>query len=736
MRFQCPFCSYNVRGITKSMLGRPVNCPDCGQRIHISKDPFQSGRILGDFIIIRKLGAGSIGTVYFAEQRSLYRNVALKVLSEQYSNSVGIEAFLKEARAAAQLSHPNLVQALGVGEEGGVCFMAMTYIEGFTVKQKIEREKKIDVDEALHIVQQVAEGLYYAWTEAGLIHRDVKPENIMLTKEGAVKLTDLGLAVSEAEYNDDSKEREISGSPSYMSPEQFTGDKLDTRCDIYALGVSLYQMIAGVLPFDGATLKTVARQHFYDPPKPLNKINPAIPAKVCALVKKMMEKEREKRFQNMEDLIHATWKVRQNTAPNRDLIPSVHTISLKHLDYDLQKISKERRNQIITDETKGKKHNAMFYNFFYISMPVIIIVIFSYFLLKERPGSLQLTYAKKINSFGELLDTKNMNLSVLEEKINNIESSIHLGKSDFDRELRSRLAYYKVKLEKLKLQNQLKELQLLHDKKIQESSDKLTELIKKNRATELQLKKREEALAKKELEITQIVKDKKELNENSQKYELALSQIKTLQTQYNKLWKNIFRVKIYGLLKKLKFEEANALVKVELNNHPESVKVLEEYLDIIQIMKKFYFLITNSGTRYAGIDAGKSGKIKNIIGGVVFLIDSEGRDSQMSLTLLPIRVLVDIAHKCLPDIQEDKILKIVILFSGSLPMAPELIANDDEMHNIAKAVADYKIEKIKIHAVIDKKKAKEEARAFIKKFASLPEMSTVYKPLLKKIFEK
>ena len=736
MRFQCPFCSYNVRGITKSMLGRPVNCPDCGQRIHISRDPFQSGRILGDFIIVRKLGAGSIGTVYFAEQRSLYRNVALKVLSEQYSNSVGIEAFLKEARAAAQLSHPNLVQALGVGEEGGVCFMAMTYIEGFTVKQKIEQEKQIDVDEALHIVQQVAEGLYYAWTEAGLIHRDVKPENIMLTKEGAVKLTDLGLAISEAEYNDDSKEREISGSPSYMSPEQFTGEKLDTRADIYALGVSLYQMLAGVLPFDGATLKTVARQHFYDPPKPLNKINPAIPAKVCALVKKMMEKEPDKRFQNMEDLIHATWKVRQTTAPNRDLIPSVHTISLKHLDYDLQKISKERKKQIITDETKGKKHNARFYNFFYISMPVIVIAIFAYFLLKERPSNLQLANAKKINSFGELLEKKNMDLSVLEENINNIESRILFSKSDFDRELRSRLAYYREKLEKLKLENKLSKLQLLHDKNIQESSKKLKKLIKKNKETELELKKREEALAKKELALVQISKDKKELNENSKNYDFALKQIKTLQTEYDTLWKNIFRLKIYSLLKKLKFDEATGLVKVELDNHPESKDMMNEYLDIIQLMKKFYHMIINSGTRYAGIDAGKSGKIKNIIAGVVHLIDSEGRNSQMSLTLMPVHSLVELARKCYPDIPEEKNLKIAILFSGSIPMAPELLSNDDEMHNIAKAVADYQFERIKIHSFIDKKKAKEEARAFLKKFVALPETPTVYRPLLKKVFEK
>ena len=140
MRFQCPFCSYTMRGITASMLGRKVRCPDCDKTSRLPKNEFSEGRVIGDFILKRRLGKGSIGTVFLAHQISLDRPVALKVLSREYSHAKGIEAFLKEARAAAKLSHPNLVQSFGVGEEEGVCFMAMNFIEGETAKDKIEIE--------------------------------------------------------------------------------------------------------------------------------------------------------------------------------------------------------------------------------------------------------------------------------------------------------------------------------------------------------------------------------------------------------------------------------------------------------------------------------------------------------------------------------------------------------------------------------------------------------------------
>lgn len=332
MRFQCPFCNFLIEAKDDDK-GLTALCPSCESAILIPASSFEEGCLIGDFVIREKIGTGSIGTVYKAEQISLGRTVALKVLASQYSNKAGIKSFLKEARQAAMLSHTNLVQALAVGSENKICYMAMNFIQGETVKDIILREGPFLEDEALHIVQQVAEALHYAWTESGLVHRDVKPENIMITSEGIVKLTDLGLAMPQNEWQEGMK---ICGSPSYMSPEQFAGKKLDCRSDIYSLGVSLYQMLSGTLPFNGDTLRTIARQHFSEVSTPLHKLELGISLETSRLALKMMAKKPENRFNSMEELLENVWDLRQRTAPNIDLVPDVHTISINRLDYSKQ----------------------------------------------------------------------------------------------------------------------------------------------------------------------------------------------------------------------------------------------------------------------------------------------------------------------------------------------------------------------------------------------------------------
>lgn len=216
--------------------------------------------------------------------------------------------------------------------------MAMTYVNGENLRTRLRREGRIPVDEALHIAQQVAEALYYAWDEAGLIHRDVKPDNIMITDDGIVKLTDLGLAMNQSEWHEG---MDVSGSPSYMSPEQFRGEKLDPRSDVYSLGVTLYQMISGRLPFESDSVKKLAEMHLEKEPPSLRRLVPGVPLAVDALVRKMMAKRREDRFASMEEVLKAIWTIRQKTAPNKSLVPDVHTISIKRLDYDMQTESSE-----------------------------------------------------------------------------------------------------------------------------------------------------------------------------------------------------------------------------------------------------------------------------------------------------------------------------------------------------------------------------------------------------------
>ncbi len=393
MRFQCSFCSSIVS--TELPPNTRLECSSCGHSCFVPPTPFEEHCIIGDFVIGEEIGSGSIGKVYHAEQLSLGREVALKILSPELSSAKFIDSFLHEARAAAKLSHTNLVQAYAVGEENGICYLAMNYIKGETLSDRLEREKRIPADEALHIIQQVAEALFYAWDDSKLIHRDVKPDNIMITTDGIVKLTDMGLAITEDDWSTDT---EISGSPSYMSPEQFAGEELDCRCDIYSLGITLYQMISGKLPFVGESFQEIASQHFNEDPPPLHRLNIGVTLRVSNLVKKMMEKLPEDRFSDYEVLLKALWNLRHITAPDSTLIPDIHTISIHHLDYGLQK--KSYKNIISTQKQVKQlksRRDILFWTLLTIfPIPIVILLIFILVMESSKEPEITNLYETKM----------------------------------------------------------------------------------------------------------------------------------------------------------------------------------------------------------------------------------------------------------------------------------------------------------------------------------------------------
>ena len=343
MRFQCPLCKEPLL-IEDTEMGSQVQCIHCGKPVTVPSSRTAPGSIIGDFIIINEIGRGGMGIVYLAHQISLDRPVALKILADTYAkNADFVVGFIKEARAAAKLNHPNIVQAYAVGDDDGIFYFAMEHVNGETMKSILQREKLLPVDRAIDIVRQIAEALDYAWQEEKLVHRDIKPDNIMLTQEGIVKITDFGMAVHAMDWQNSST---ISGSPSYMSPELFTGTKPDPRCDIYSLGVTLYQMLAGRLPFESETVRMVAYQHMEEEPEPLEKLNPAVPQSVVKLVKRMMAKKPKNRFQTMEELLTEIWRIRQETAPDRSLVPEVHTVSVRRLDYEIQRDSVQSQAKV------------------------------------------------------------------------------------------------------------------------------------------------------------------------------------------------------------------------------------------------------------------------------------------------------------------------------------------------------------------------------------------------------
>ena len=218
MRFQCSSCG-RIVAVDDIDAGIMVQCGHCGSVVQVPPTRLSRGSVIADFIIRRAIGQGGMGTVYLSHQITLDRPAALKILAESYANNAEFVAlFIKEARAAAKLNHPHIVQAYAVGEDDGLLYFAMENIDGETMKDVLAREGVIPVDQALNIIQQIAEALNYAWIEQKLIHCDIKPDNIMLTSTGRAKLADLGLARVTGDMSD-ADDDEVMGTPQYISPE-------------------------------------------------------------------------------------------------------------------------------------------------------------------------------------------------------------------------------------------------------------------------------------------------------------------------------------------------------------------------------------------------------------------------------------------------------------------------------------------------------------------------------------
>ena len=259
MRFECENCKQIVT-IDDSEDGNPVGCGGCGKILVVPESRFAPRAVIDDFVIRETLGSGGMGTVFLAHQMSLDRPVALKILMDEFSqNSEFIKEFVREARSAARLIHPNIVQSYAVGHDSGVYFFAMEYVPGKTLKDLLDEHGKLPVQKAVKITSQIAEALDFAWTNQQLVHRDIKPDNIILSQREEAKLADLGLARTAQETSDD--DEEVMGTPQYICPEQLLGQPMDVRGDIYSLGATLFHALTGKFPFEGNSAAEIARKH-------------------------------------------------------------------------------------------------------------------------------------------------------------------------------------------------------------------------------------------------------------------------------------------------------------------------------------------------------------------------------------------------------------------------------------------------------------------------------------------
>ena len=316
-----------------------------------------NGVFLNDrYEILGKVGSGGMSDVYKAKCHKLNRFVAIKVLKQEYSEDKNFVAkFRVEAQSAAGLSHPNIVSIYDVGEDGGLHYIVMELVEGITLKNYIEKKGRLEVKEAVSIAIQVAQGIQTAHSHH-IIHRDIKPQNIIISKEGKVKVTDFGIArVSSAQTINSN----AMGSVHYISPEQARGNYSDERSDIYSLGISLYEMITGQVPFDGDTTVSVALQHIQSEIPSPKEIAEDLPISVEKIIYKCTQKKPERRYAKAGELIADLKQSLQTPEEDFVQIPlpnsGAQTISMtpKELEYiKMETVSERPKKQEETEEVQ------------------------------------------------------------------------------------------------------------------------------------------------------------------------------------------------------------------------------------------------------------------------------------------------------------------------------------------------------------------------------------------------
>jgi serine/threonine protein kinase len=343
-----------------------------------------SGKVLGNrYILAEKIGDGGMALVYKAKCQLLNRYVAIKILRPEFTTDEEfVKKFKRESLAAASLSHPNIVGIYDVGEEDGIYYIVMEYVNGQTLKEFIKQNGKIDYKETLKIVYQIALALEHAHKN-GVVHRDVKPHNILITEDKIVKVTDFGIARASSSTTMTNTGR-VMGSVHYLSPEQAKGGFSDHRTDIYSLGVVMYEMLTGRPPFDAESPISVALKHIQDTYIEPSSIDKSIPTAVNDIVVKAMEKNMVKRYQNARELINDITLAQNN--PYQHLLhdekdnESTRVIPVEEIDKALEK-DKSAKNKV-----KKKKSKVPVLVGIVLTLAVISLMVFGYnkfFVVKD-----------------------------------------------------------------------------------------------------------------------------------------------------------------------------------------------------------------------------------------------------------------------------------------------------------------------------------------------------------------
>ncbi len=376
-------------------IQQPQKTPQLLEKKHGDDDALIDKQF-GSYVIRRLLGTGGMGKVYLGENPLLEKFAAIKVLSYQYAKDDHyLKRFYREAKMAAAIQHPNIVQVYDFGQEHGLNYLVMEYVDGETLEDKIKREKKIPITEAIRIHIDVLKGMKTAHSQ-DIIHRDIKPENIMITRNNEVKLTDMGLARHKDPTQSEALtiEGQALGTPRFMAPEQALGEDIDSRTDLYALGVSLYHSISGEFPYAGKKPVEILRNMLRNEPIQLKVHLPTVPDYVNKIVMKLISKSKANRFGNADNALSALEKCIQAVESPEDF-KSTKAIKLEaikqaykpmHDSARKAPIPPSRRKAIEEMQEKDKSSNIL----------LILVIVILFLLLVVAGVVIYLLASKRI----------------------------------------------------------------------------------------------------------------------------------------------------------------------------------------------------------------------------------------------------------------------------------------------------------------------------------------------------